>query len=69
MKPSLEAQPISNDDPAFVGRLAIRHNFIWALCGNLFVGAAQVGTLCLLAKVCSTHTVGQYALGLALIIW
>lgn len=60
-------RPSRKSSEAFVRRLAIRYNFIWVLFGNLFASATQVGILCLLAKLCSVHTVGQYALALALI--
>ena len=50
-----------------VAQPAIQGSFAWALAGNLAVGLVQFGMLSLLAKLCSTAVVGQFALSLAII--
>jgi len=44
--------------------LSVRSNFVWSLIGNVLYAFCQWGVLIVLAKVCSTETVGLYVLGI-----
>jgi O-antigen/teichoic acid export membrane protein len=46
----------------------VPRNFLWALAGNLLSGATSWGTFIVLAKVSSPELVGQYSLGLAVVL-
>lgn len=48
------------------GRLPLRVNFVWTFLGNAVNAAGQFGALMVLARLGSSETVGQYALGLAI---
>ncbi len=45
--------------------LSVRRNFVWSLVGNVLYAVCQWGVLIVLAKLCSTETLGLYLLGVA----
>jgi O-antigen/teichoic acid export membrane protein len=45
--------------------LSVRRNFAWSLAGNVLYAVCQWGVLIVLAKLCSTETLGLYLLSVA----
>lgn len=48
-------------------RVSYKHNASWILGSNLLYGVSQWGILIVLARLGSTHIVGEFALGLAIV--
>jgi O-antigen/teichoic acid export membrane protein len=65
----MRAQPVSRNAMSNISinkPLSLTQNFSWTLIGSGLSGVCQWGILVVLAKLCSTQMVGQFALALAI---